>query len=64
MLVAGTQGHIKALRRIYTAPTLEAAKDAIDALELEWGDRYPGIVQTWRPAQEQYTLLRRNCSGP
>ena len=48
-----------ALRPIYTATTLEAAEDAMDTFELEWGDRYPGIVKTWRSAWEQFTPFLR-----
>lgn len=43
-----------ALRPIYTAPTVEAAEDAMDTFELEFGDRYPGIVATWRGAWERF----------
>jgi len=49
----------KALRPIYTAATLEAAEDAMDTFELEWGDRYPGIIKTWRAAWEQFTPFLR-----
>lgn len=49
----------KALRPIYTAPNLKAAEDAMDTFELEWGDRYPGIVKTWRSAWEQFTPFLR-----
>lgn len=48
-----------ALRPIYTAPTVEAAADAMDNFELEWGDRYPGIVKVWRCAWEQFTPFLR-----
>ena len=48
-----------ALRPIYTAPTVDAADDAMDDFELEWGDRYPGIVKTWRSAWEQFTPFLR-----
>lgn len=48
-----------ALRPIYTAPTVEAAADAMDTFELEWGDRYPGIVKVWRSAWEQFTPFLR-----
>jgi len=48
-----------ALRPIYTAPTVEAAVDAMDTFELEWGDRYPGIVKVWRSAWEQFTPFLR-----
>ena len=44
----------KALRPIYTAPSLEAASDAMDTFELEHGDRYPGIVRLWRDAWERF----------
>jgi len=48
-----------ALRPIYTAATVEAAADAMDTFELEWGDRYPGIVKVWRAAWEQFTPFLR-----
>jgi len=48
-----------ALRPIYTAPTVEAAADAMDTFELDWGDRYPGIVKVWRAAWEQFTPFLR-----
>lgn len=48
-----------ALRPIYMATTLEAAEDAMDTFELEWGDRYPGIVKTWRTAWEQFVPFLR-----
>jgi putative transposase len=44
----------KALRPIYTAPSVEAAADAMDTFELEYGDRYPGIVRLWRDAWERF----------
>ena len=44
-----------ALRPIYTAPTLDAAVEAMDTFELEHGDRYPGIVALWRNSWEQFT---------
>ena len=43
-----------ALRAIYTAPTVEAAADALDTFELEHGDRYPAIVAVWRSAWERF----------
>jgi putative transposase len=48
-----------ALRPIYAAPTVEAAADAMDTFELEWGDRYPGIVKVWRNSWEQFTPFLR-----
>lgn len=44
-----------ALRPIYTAPSAEAAADALDTFELEHGDRYPGIIALWRSTWEQFT---------
>jgi putative transposase len=43
------------LRPIYTAPTVEAAEEAMDTFELEQGDRYPGIVALWRNNWERFT---------
>ena len=50
---------VTGLRPIYTAVTVEAAADAMDTFELEWGDRYPGIVKVWRSAWEQFTPFLR-----
>jgi transposase-like protein len=36
------------LRTIYTAPTLEAAEQGLDAFEDKWGDQYPMVVRSWR----------------
>lgn len=44
-----------ALRPIYTATNADAAAEAMDDFELEWGDRYPGIVRLWRAAWERFT---------
>lgn len=48
-----------ALKPIYTAPSVDAAEEAMDDFEIEWGDRYPGIVRTWRSAWEQFTPFLR-----
>jgi len=45
----------RALRPIYQAPSVEAATDALDDFELEWGDRYPAIVAVWRRNWERFT---------
>jgi transposase-like protein len=40
-----------ALRRIYTAPTADAASAALDAFATgPWGQRFPTIVKMWRQA--------------
>jgi len=40
------------LKVIYTAPTVEAAEQALDAFEAEYGERYPMVVKTWRSRWE------------
>jgi putative transposase len=42
----------RALKTIYTAATAEAAEQALDVFEAEYGDRYPMIVKTWRSRWE------------
>lgn len=39
---------VKALKPIYTAPTVEAAAEALDDFEAAWGNSYGGIVELWR----------------
>lgn len=36
------------MRKIYTAPTVEAAALALDELEQKWGSKYPMSIQSWR----------------
>lgn len=45
----------KALRVVYTAPTVEAAEARFAEFEHDWGERYPAIVKLWRQAWEQFT---------
>jgi putative transposase len=45
---------IKALKPIYTAPTLDAATDAMDTFETEHGTKYPAIVDLWRRNWERF----------
>ena len=46
---------VKELRPVYTAATVEAASEALDDFEAEWGDQYPAIVQLWRNNWERFT---------
>lgn len=46
---------LAALRPVYTAVNAEAAAEAMDEFELEWGDRYPGVVRLWRDSWERLT---------
>jgi putative transposase len=48
-----------ALRPIYTAINEEAAEEALDEFEADWGERYPAIVKVWRDAWEQFTPFLR-----
>ena len=43
------------LRPIYTAPSQDAAAEALDEFEAEWGTRYPAIVRLWRDSWEVFT---------
>jgi len=36
------------LRTIYTARTVEAAEQALDAFEEKWGERLPMVIKSWR----------------
>ncbi len=45
----------KALRTVYTAPTVEAAQDRFDEFEQTWGAKYPAIIRLWRSSWEQFT---------
>jgi putative transposase len=42
----------KDLKTIYTAPTAEAAEQALDVFEAEYGERYPMVAKTWRSRWE------------
>jgi len=46
---------VKALKPIYTASNDAVAADALDTFEIEWGDRYPAIVDLWRRNWERFT---------
>ncbi len=45
----------RALKPIYQAPGVDAAAEALDDFEIEWGDRYPAIVDLWRRNWERFT---------
>lgn len=49
------RGVTTALKTIYRAETIDAAAYALDTFELEWGDRYPAIVDLWRRNWERFT---------
>ena len=41
------------LREVYSAETAEAARDALEAFDADWGRQYPSIAQAWRRAWEE-----------
>lgn len=41
------------LREIYSAETAEAARDALEEFDGEWGRQYPSIAQAWRRAWDE-----------
>ncbi|MFV1963311.1 MAG: IS256 family transposase [Acidimicrobiia bacterium] len=43
------------LRPIYTAVSADAALDALDTFEDDWGTKYPAIVRLWRDSWEAFT---------
>lgn len=45
----------RALKPIYQAPGVDAAAEALDEFEIDWGDRYPAIVDLWRRNWERFT---------
>jgi transposase-like protein len=42
------------MRTIYTAPSLEAAELAFAGFEADFGERYPGAVDVWRRAWNEF----------
>jgi putative transposase len=45
----------KALKPMYRAATPEAAAEALEAFDAEWGDRYPAITQLWKRNWDRFT---------
>ena len=41
------------LREVYSAETAEAARDALEEFDEEWGGQYPSIARAWRRAWEE-----------
>jgi transposase-like protein len=44
----------KQLRIIYTACTVDAARDAFEEFEQEWKQRYPAVINPWRAAWQEF----------
>ena len=45
------------MRPIYTAPTIEAAKVALDHFEEKWGNRYPMAIASWHRNWDKLTTF-------
>jgi transposase-like protein len=45
------------MKEIYTAPTREAAKAALDVLEDRWNDKYSYAIKSWRKNWEELTAF-------
>ncbi len=35
------------LKKVYKAPTLAAAEEALLELEAKWGEKYPMVIDSW-----------------
>ena len=44
----------KAMRQIYTAPTVAAAEAHFDAFAEDWEELYPAMIRSWRQAWEEF----------
>jgi transposase-like protein len=42
------------MRTIYTAPSVEAAEIALKELDQQWGQQYPGVIDVWRRAWNEF----------
>lgn len=45
------------MKPIYTAPTIDAAKLALDALEEKWGKQYPMSIKSWKDNWDRLTTF-------
>ena len=45
----------KAMREIYTSPTVEAAEARFEAFADDWERTYPAMIRSWRQAWDEFT---------
>ena len=45
----------KAMRQIYTAPTIEAAKARFEAFAADWEQTYAAMIRSWRQSWDEFT---------
>lgn len=46
-----------ALKPIYKAPTEEAALEALDEVERDWGSKYPASIKSWRDHWDELATM-------
>lgn len=44
----------KAMRQIYTAPTVPAAEEAFSVFAEQWRDKYPAMIKSWENSWEEF----------
>jgi transposase-like protein len=42
------------LRRVYTAPSLDAASERFAEFEEKWGSKYPAVIRLWRDSWDEF----------
>ena len=42
------------LRRVYTAPSLDAASERFQEFEEKWGSKYPAVIRLWRDSWDEF----------
>jgi transposase-like protein len=42
------------LRRVYTAPSLDAATERFQEFEEKWGTKYPAVIRLWRDSWDEF----------
>ena len=42
------------LRRVYTAPSLDAATERFGEFEEKWGSKYPAVIRLWRDSWDEF----------
>jgi transposase-like protein len=42
------------LRRVYTAPSLDAATERFAEFEEKWGSKYPAVIRLWRDSWDEF----------
>jgi transposase-like protein len=42
------------LRRVYTAPSLDASTERFQEFEEKWGQKYPAVIRLWRDSWDEF----------